>query len=515
MLCKRLFFLIMTFCLIAISIVLVRLIDRPDWATGANRVTWIYGDGTPVPKNTDEDWPWPGCRPRDSGLNTLRHDQALWTAYKSSRTFNEKNEGFARIDPSSGIGTVWRFPENVPHIYTVGLAIGPNKEVAIVYWTNGLFKDLALGILDGKQGWVLKPQIIPNSYGGSVLVTSWVSGKLTVIYQCIILDGDEIDSSVSLPEKDSIWKITYDAGKIHTKRLILPDHSAGKGSALVCRAIFRDNAWFLAFESDHDGQLYFLKEDGTFRMAENTGLSCEDLRSNAETAAFGITTVGAPVSLRVQEAMDLTIDGDAKPLPPPLNDSWRPNYSRSWLASGRYGLSRYPVWYTNEEHEGIARRFNGNWLMLYERDSNTGPFFKARLLDAEGNERLSRRIALATSFESEELAYGVPISRKEGGFWLVSQEGAYAAFGEDLRRLDPLPVFQHLRTEGSWRLDENKWIYIMAFLWILAALPVCLFIAFVMARLLLKEIYRGLCWGGAVYLIVACWAMWKILPLLR
>lgn len=512
---NRLFYLLLFFCLVAPLLVIVRLIDYPQWATGANRVTWMFGDGTAVPLNEDKDWPWPSCFPSDVGLTVLCHDNALWTTYRSRKGNSQNNLGFARIDPATGIGTVWRFPKDVRHIGTTGLATGPNQEVAIVYWANELHKELALGILDREKGWVYTPQIIPNSYGGRLLAASWVSGRLTVIFQVYILEREKNDATAPLPEQLSVWKATHDAGKTDVTRLKIPESLTGRINHYACRAIFLDKAWHLVYEDDSTCQLLYLKDDGTFRMSDDPNLSCDDLSYNAETAAFGITGTASRVFLRKDGAMDLTIDGKAIPLPSPLNDGWESNYSKHWLESGAGGLTRYPFWFTDNEGGGLARRFDGHWLIISLSDTIAGTLFKADLLDEEGNERLSRKLSLATSFESEGLAYGVPISRKEGGFWLVSQEGAYAAFGDDLRRLDPLPISQHLRTEGSWRLDEDTRLHIFEFYWILIGLPVCLLFGVLMAKALRKEIYRGFCWGSTAYLLPTCWAMWKVFPLLR
>lgn len=64
--------------------------------------------------------------------------------------------------------------------------------------------------------------------------------------------------------------------------------------------------------------------------------------------------------------------------------------------------------------------------------------------------------------------------RRPGGYYAVTGDGQYITLDEELRRVDPLSLAQHLRTRGSddARLDE-PW-RVAALGWVLFGLPLCL-----------------------------------------
>lgn len=493
---------VLTICGLAIpATIAIRLCDRDNWAFGPRSVEWVYGDGKRVPRNPEELYPWDGCEPNDIGFNTLRHDGALWTVCDNPE--RDGNVGMARIDPGAGVGTIWRFPEELPHVATRGIAVTRSGRIAIVYWTPDLHEHLAVAVID-RTGWRVPATLLPDSSGADVIATSYARGRLEVIYQPSHAVGGALANRMPIIA-------TVGSSNIRIERFPAPPECEDRCKS-PCRLLLRQDRWRVwipAIDPAGGWKMIEVSEHGKHRVVDDVEPEEGCTTRQNDRAALGVTEVAGEVALRTEDARAQSIRGELRAFAPPPNSSWQPSMY-SWLEPAPIGLQRRMMWSVDA---GWARPHGDGWLVL-STEAHANEALAATVLDERGRPQQTRVIARAPSYFGGKVQIGVPLQRPDGGFWLVSQDGYYIAVDNDLKRLDPLPVFEHLRARGSLNPEWDEVQHVYKFLWALVGLPLCLLLAAGIAFARRKSIGHAMAWGAAVFVVTGGWCLSGVYPLL-
>ena len=502
------------------SLTVVRLLDHQNWLTGANQVHWVLPDGHPAETDPfySEIFKKIGCYDTED-FYALRDKGVLWTTCY----LGDQKQALVRIDPGNGTGTLWRLPKDFAHIS--GLARGREGEIAIVYTALNVGEiSLGLGVID-HETWKLNPQILPDSKDSKLLATSWVRGQLEIIY----LPPYAMDSDNNENVRSIVATIHKD--KIVTKSLIPPvnlcrPQATGKIKLVcdrICRLTYEKENWRLWVFKPDTQTVEEVSETGEITALdkqENCGKAYQDedsitaakFKNDESYYALGLVQESDYEAVNRPNSWLQTLGGKLIPLPQPPKQTWKRYLSHGWVEFGDTGLLKYSLWeLPREDHNfAYARKISTGWL---ESKHDENDRLHLALLDTNGNV-IKSRIVAKDNHQCDGPYTGVPIMRNDGGFWLVNTNGCYISMSNDLKRLDPYSIVEHFRKDDpSW----SSWKYsnITRLIWVLAGLPVCIFLLTGIARWRKKPLFIRMVVGTYIYLVSAGICLFQLWPLLK
>jgi hypothetical protein len=476
------------------------VLTLPAWRTGAHAVVQHGPDGE-VLRDVD-------CTEAiDIHARMIVHDGAAWTWCKGAAF---PHGALSRIDAGAGTSSVrWPLPDTLPFgDATDGVFPGPDGSLGIVFRVDDVNGRLALGIA-GADGWRQPPTALPGNAGSRLLGGAWVRSALEVV---VVPTGD--DAEEDLVEGVPVF-VRVEAGSLSERRpfadadALCPGEEHCVGGAQV--AHHRDGAWQLAVESSTSRGMWWVAEDGSATASDYPSDLTVMIREHVDFADAGLTRRS------VLGQAPLRRDGSLGRAPQPPNDAWEAD--AAWhdfeVKDGRLHRRASFIAHAGVLHRGqqVGDRFLAT-NSTYEIDP---PILAVTELAADGTET-SIPVAHDPGYEcGGSLAVGTFIARADGGFALVSDTGCYVLLDAALRRLDPLPLHEHLSRRGSLgRWHEQSHAVKLA--WVLLGLPLCvgLGVSFgvLRRRRAATSLRTAAAIGACVYVVTGIVCLAMVLPLL-
>lgn len=491
--------------------------------TGARRVTWYGVDGAALSSGEAASVSWRGCRPADMGLSSLVFDGGVWTPCRHPEV---PQGGWARLDPGEGVGRfAWPAPASLKVAGTVGLLPGPDGMLGVVYWANETNGKLAVGIM-GRQGWVRAPELMPGELFSEFLGGAWVEGHLEVA-----ISPTTSEQPLSDRVLPSIIELSLEPGRPQLARQpftkALPA-CADTGMPLCGPvAAWHDGAqWqFMLRESalgDTTKSPQVLSAGGELRRSpvEWQGVRARALSWRSEvflTSVGKLSLPAARVDPKRYSTATLTADRRLIQTPAPPREGWRHVMGWPSFVAEEQTLREAARWHVPGERLTLAHLQGERWWALSSTHGVPGDLlFLQDVTDDEPS--LPWAVARAPSFSCGDLSVGVMLPRRDGqGHWLVEPgEGCFVRLDAQFRRDDPLSLREHLRRRGSIGIDwDEPWhLWMLIALWV-GAVP-CGALGGWWGRRRGGDaaLWRGVAWGGAVYLLGAALGWVQLLPLL-
>ncbi|MEM6274704.1 MAG: hypothetical protein AAF735_05630 [Myxococcota bacterium] len=469
-----------------------QLLDADDRLTGAHRVKWVFEDGSPVVDDPDASYPWDGCQPNDIFFDRLIHDGALWTTCDAPPLFSG-NAGYAHIDPVAGVGTIIRGPASLPIAATEGLALSGLGELVVVYRVGELEGPLAIGSLTS-SGWSRLPEVLPESAGARLFALVSVNDQPEAVYGWRHREDLEPTPNVIISRGFG------DDRKI--ERVLEPPECEDAKCFGVCGAFLDDDEWQIVRPKRVERKSILTNVDGDLRE-ESYADYCTEFFSTDHTA-FGVLRLASAVQVQEDGAAFRSVDGTLEPLRP-APAGFEAFFVRSFRFDGTT-LQRERIWsYETDDRYRLARRYEDGWLLSESSGTRRDYALRLELVDESLRVRADSEVARAPSFNCGEL-WGASAVKTSMGFRLVTEKGCSVHVDEELHRLDPLPLVEHLRARGSLSPAWDERIHEWKLAWVLVGLPLSVALAFAFRRLRPQARIDPLRAAALLYIASASWA---------
>jgi hypothetical protein len=435
---------------------------------------------------------------------------AAWTWCKGGAF---PHGALARIDASAGEGRVrWPLPAELPlGDATAGVFPGPDGALGIVLRVGSANGSLALAVA-GPDGWVHPPTALPGTVMSQLLGGAWLGPTLEVVV---------------LPTADGSWDalgnavptfVRAEAGTLDVRRPFADAAAVCRGLThcygLVWGAQFRDGVWYLVVSGERDSS-------GVLVWWVDEGGGVHETGWDSDVAAFVTAHVDFVESgLTETPAIDVQVlqsDGSLRTMAAPPRPEWEGD--AAWkdleIVDGR--LRRRSSWVRHGQVFRRAQQVGDRILVTHSIWDLDPPILSITELTADDHETTTP-VAHDPGYEcGASLSMGTIIALPTGGYALVSDTGCYVLLDAALRRLDPLPLSEHLRRRGSLgRWDESS--HALKLGWVLAGLPVCLglgvLLGIVRRRRRPTSLANAAAIGAGIYVVTGGVCLAMVLPLL-
>lgn len=420
-----------------------------DAPTGPHRVAWRGPDDRPI-KSRDErgdaiDW-WP--------THSMTLGERLIVLESGARG---RPRGFSWISPRLGQAKLaWPLSLEGAGEVIIGLAARDAETFAALEVSEG---KVYVGIA-GPQGWKVAPtpvlswdRAVHNGYS-ILLGMGWIQGELE-----IVLTRPAPDDPFGTRHPFEVVRLPERGVPVVTRRPI---------SCELCSlqaALPTERGWrivALSYEGRDPSVLLFDERDQPV-VPVPPGLSWWSERRGTDATRLGSLWRG------FGEPYQAMKDGSRQLAPAPPRPGLTPNglWRRFTLVDGE--LHSRPWYQRGDWFEVIADRVGAVADHPRVIFSGASPSYDAELVGPSPEEL---RPVVRKQGDTRFL-HGAFLPRPGGYFW-VTAGGAYVALDEQLRRVDPLPLLQHLRTRGSAGDHIDEWHHVAVLGWVMLGLPLCL-----------------------------------------
>ncbi len=411
----------------------------PPWRTGGHVVTWYGPDGELV----DLEY---GCEPVDIGFRHLVDSGGVWTSCTGP---GFEHGALAFVDLERGEGHVrWPMPADLPTgDNTVALLPAVDGRLGLVYRVGESGGPLAAAVA-GADGWTSAPSRLPGASMTAFLGAAWVAGAFEVVVRPTTVRDEAGSHSPPVI-------VRLDHGRIEERRPFASAEELYRGLDRTCLADgaqWRDGSWhiFLGGREGEDGDVvvWQVLEDGT-RHTTGWAIKGFMISDKVDFAVVGAT------KMPVLDDRILLADGALAPAPPVPSAGWEPLAGMRDFRVRRGALERIPMWRVPGAIFTVARPMRSGALSTSSTYEIEPPVI--RLVEyREGHVYRARPVVHAPGYACGDLAFGTLVPRKRGGYFLEDARGCFITLDEELRRIDPLPLEEHLRRRGSLGLDWNE-----------------------------------------------------------
>lgn len=409
----------------------------------------------------------------------------------------------ARAHPLAAAGRALLRPRDV------GLYPGPGHRLGVVYRRGEVNGPLAVAIA-GEDGWAHPPAALPGRDSSRLLAGAWIDGALELVILPTRTGLSDLRTAAAVI-------VRLEDGELRQRAPFAAPAELCGGSVYceIAEARHRDGSWQLAVVGPNgaDGPIapWWVRETG-----ERRALGWEAARSVAQEdvdgGETGLTrTLPTPRSRLVWEG---TL---AVPEPPRADWDIMPTWFDYDSADGR--IHRRASWQVPAAILTRAQRVGGRVLATNSTYEIEPPIVSVSEFTGSAEPAVTP-VAHEPGFACGELGIGTFVERPGGGYALVSDSGCYVLLDEDLGRLDPLPLFEHLERRGSLGMDWDESSHAVLLVWTLGGLPVCVVVGLLFGAWWAQpgQRRRGMLTAGAIgaalFALSGAVALARVLPLL-
>ena len=501
-----------------------RLVHHDELITLPEKVKWIDGaTGRKIPMaEHDGRGNWRGCSQATSREYQFRTEDGLWIVCD----YPEDSISLAYIDLRQKVGTVWGSPNALDPGYSddiKGISKHSDGHIAVIFQPDFGSHALVLGVLSNK-GWIQDPVILEYEDVTDVSVLRWKGDSIEIVYERAHRGkwGDRAKDT----EYFSPVFMTVDNGQVKKRNVHLMDSVLCNEGNFVCHQscnfYWNDGKWHSVYGKVEDNNTHLVIDElGNMKVVESEGMC---LKNHYKKDVFDKSYLGSIQNLMVyhdfledkHRYVVKSLKGEFDQVEKPKLH-WKVNSNSSWFRLDENSMEREYLWKVPDDRYLIySRQYPSledasNWL--YTMRSSNNRFLVTGIGDAQDNindVKFASDFELVSRIDSRHcgsLVEGIPIPKKEGGFWLVTNKGCYLDFDKDLNRLNPRSVIDHLETRGSRRLDINEPQHLYKMIWVLLGLPILIFAAWLFSIACSFNLYKSILKSLIFYLATAvvCW----------
>lgn len=471
----------------------------PAWRTGARVLPWYDAAGAPLARQNGNGYQ----EAVDIGMDLVIQGRFVWTWI---RTPELEAGALVRIDVIAGEGRVlWSAPKEVPFGgNTVGLFPRGESTLGVVYREGGATGPLAVGIA-GPDGWTSPPIALPGKTMSRLLGGAFVDDKLELAVLPADASGHTRDFLPLIVRVES-GKATI-TKPFETRDALCEgiDHCWGPEVAM-----YRDGGWNFVVSGrlDSDDGSHWVRP-GRGPVATRWPTAGIMLRAQVDFVSVGSTEVSLA-------SWQLERDGTLAPFPAPPRNGWGESVSRQFIVrDGR--LERIPRFLVSSDPYVVAQRVSGRLVGMRHAGDSAPPLVLAQEYPSDG-EPVATAVGHAPSYACGDLGTGTLVP-SGGGFSLVSRGGCLVRLDAELRRVDPLPLTEHLRRRGSLGMDWDERRHALLLAYACFGLPLLLLIALGPERMRRQRgragVLRALGGAGLAHAVTGAFVVVHVWTLLR
>jgi hypothetical protein len=343
-------------------------------------------------------------------FRSLQYGESLWVACEPDDRFH--GGVITKLDPNKKEAqSYWAFPQILPLDRIVGFAPAPNEQLAILYQIKGAQNKniLALG-LTGPEGWALAPLELGSFQ--HILGMSWNNNAVEIVTIKETRNESAFERSAEAPALISIITIKPDGARSERSTNI-----TCQGEPCNIKAAYRrsnESAWRILVDKESLGIAEFT-EDGTSTPSaikslddvelSASGLLGRDYRVKATLEPNGTTTTHPEAPRGVE------------------NEAFESHTSR-FRIEGEH-LRTYCLW---EMVGSRATLQNINGRMLYTdliKSSGMLAITDATNPSQPKEKQVGPIAGKIFKWRCTDLQEGTFVPQKQGGYWLVGENGCF------------------------------------------------------------------------------------------
>ena len=507
---KKAFIIVTLFSSGLFLVTILRILDHSSWVTGGQHLTWIDGQtGEVIPyKWEDESSDWTGCISSDQQVQT---DDGIWIECDHFKSHRDGIMAF--LDPKSKTATLWEPHPQLSYLSIHGMDLNENGDLAITYLTHAGEYEYAMGILS-KAGWVLEPRTLPLREWSYLKSTVWINDRVHIFFQ---------ESPTAPDYSTSLIVIRVDRqGNVSPRQL--PNHDElctdpFRCDSYPCRVFFKDNQWQATYKRwlreapDGAHDYLHLQQDGEIIITDTKGicpLPYSYMYSDYHSPNLGLVEDGLSYYLFDGEHnYRQRSDGEFEKIQT-QKSSWK--VWGNWFIDVTPGLQHQLKWYLpQEDYPQVAFPYKNQWLYM---DRSVSAYTISSAFIEKHQSKIPPTKPIVRGSDCDGLTNGTLLPKDNGGLWLVSHNGCFIELDENLERLDPLSIYEHLVMGGSWNRSWNDVENVYMVLFLLLGFPLFLFVPWLINKLRQSQTYLVANWLLLTYSISGSYLISQVYPLL-
>lgn len=468
--------------------------------TGPHTLQWIGPKGKPLFGAKKSRLEVSSCQ-GDEHFKTLSQNQSLWTVcaqgiYTFRHNTRFQHGVFVRMDLKQQTAhAAWPFPAKQPLYRTLGLLPSTTGSLALLYRSQNSHGSLVVGIA-GPKGWHLPPTPLPSPWEGRLLGMRWDKEAL----EAVVTSSHPMDR-FGLRSAPAIFRFQLGSqGKWTTTQTILPYSQVCQGRKpcriQVAYSTGPNQPWNLIARHK---QLWNITVQKTKNALQFQHKKRPDWNKWAAWLRRKVSF--ASIGLLPRSAAALTYRWKSKGAVEELDSlhGWDKGLQRQ---IGHFvvenGMMRLRIRWSHAPFASIHRLQGKRIRLNYPRRSkpqkkrfeHIKKFAKPVLVPQYPAPILVEQIDTWRTFSLGAIARFAPRTCSElynGAWatgakrrWLVSTTGCYLTLDTNWKRLDTLPLQEHLRRRSlSLQQPLPRWL---SLLWLLAGGPLSLLLGWLGAR---------------------------------